>query len=301
VGITDRAIPPLAAASLDALERPPVIERVDVRDDAAVRRVFNRYSPSLVIHGAAVTAGPDRERIDARTIVDVNVGGTQSVLDACTAAGVSRLLYISSGAVYGTATFGAETLDETSAVEPVSLYGITKHAGERLVVRHGQLHDTEVVIARLSALFGPWEHPSGVRDFMSPMLQVMVAAGRGALIRRVVDTPRNWAYAPDAAAALVGLGLKPSLGHGCYNVCPDRRSTLDQFVDRVRMAYPDIDDGLVTRIEDATVSFDTDPRQERAPIAQQRITDELTGFEWAAMVAACDRYVVWMREHPGWV
>jgi UDP-glucose 4-epimerase len=136
---------------------------------------------------------------------------------------------------------------------------------------------------------------------MSPMLQVLVAARHGSIIRRVADTPRNWAYAPDAATALAGLGLKAALGHGLYNVCPDRRATVGHFVDRVRSTYPAIDDGVVPRTEETTISFDADPGQRRARIAQRRISDELPGFHWTGMAAACDRYMTWVQENPDWV
>ncbi|MDH3296535.1 MAG: NAD(P)-dependent oxidoreductase, partial [Acidimicrobiia bacterium] len=155
VGLADRPLPDLAAASLAHLGPVPVVDQVDVRDTVAVAEAVGRHQPGVVIHAAAVTAGPDRERTDARTVVDVNVGGTQSVLDACSQAGVKRLVHVSSGAVYGSASFGPEPLDETTLVAPASpppsYYGITKLAAEQLARRHGQLHDLDVVAARLSA------------------------------------------------------------------------------------------------------------------------------------------------------
>ena len=83
VGLADRPLPELAAASLAGLGPVPQVDQVDIVDADAVATCFERHRPDVVLHAAAVTAGPDRGRLEARTIVDVNIGGTQSVLDAC--------------------------------------------------------------------------------------------------------------------------------------------------------------------------------------------------------------------------
>ena len=180
-GLATNALPPIAARSLGAGGRRTPDDRTGrhPRRDGRAIRVRPRSAG-----GRDSRCGhhrrPDRERTDARVIVDVNVGGTQSILDACDASGVPRLVYVSSGAVYGDLTFvDAEELVETTCVAPTGLYGITKLAGEQLVRRHGELHPLETITTRLSAVFGPWEYQTGVRDFMSPMLQLAAAARRG--------------------------------------------------------------------------------------------------------------------------
>ncbi len=316
VGLADRLVPDEAGPIPARVGPAATLEIADVRDADAVAAVLRRHRPDLVIHTAAVTAGPERERAEARTVIDVNIGGTQSVLDACSATGVGRLVQVSSGAVYGPATFGPDPLDETTPVAPTTYYGITKLAAEQLARRHGELHDLEVVVARLSAVFGPWEYPTGVRDFMSPMLQMIRAARDGSPIRLVDDRPRNWVYAPDAARALVTLAFKPELGHDCYNICPETTTTARRFLGRLVAAYADdgthLDHTLVDDPARATIGFDADPRRERAPVSGRRLMDEL-GDEatagwlgsggilrplWTAPDDAFDDYIAWARDRP---
>jgi nucleoside-diphosphate-sugar epimerase len=301
IGVANGPLPQLAADSLERTGAVPVVEQVDIRDGAAVSEVVASFQPDVVIHAAAVTAGADRERSEARTIVDVNVGGTQSVLDACRTNEVGRIVHVSSGAVYGPATFGTETLDETTCVEPVGLYGITKLAAERLARRHAELHDADVVIGRLSAAFGPWEYPTGVRDFMSPMLQLVRAGRNGEISRSVEDAPRNWVYAPDAARALAGLALARTPRFGCYNVCPEKRGSLAQLIDRLRSFAPGATFDIVDRLEDATVNYDADPRLARAPVMTSRIREELGGELWSAHDDAFDSYLTWIESNPDWL
>lgn len=301
IGVADGPLPQLAVDSLMRTAAPPVMELLDIRDGASVSEVVSRYRPNVVIHAAAVTAGAERERTDARTIVDVNVGGTQSVLDACRKNEVGRIVHVSSGAVYGAATFGIETLDETTLVEPTGLYGITKLAAEQLARRHAELHDADVVIGRLSAVFGPWEYATGVRDFMSPMLQLVQAAENGETCRYVEDAPRNWVYAPDAARAIVGLALAPTPRFACYNVCPEERGSVAQLIGRLAMTTPSAEFIRVDRPEDATVSYDADPRLQRARVAASRIREELGGDLWSAHDRAFDSYLAWVESNRDWL
>ncbi len=301
VGLANGLLPELAAHSISRFGAMPVVEQIDVRDGAAVDVVVARHRPDVVIHAAAVTAGFDRERSQARTIVDVNVGGTQSVLDACVRSDVGRIVYVSSGAVYGAATFGTEILDEATAVEPIGLYGITKRAAEQLARRHAELHDVEVVIGRLSAVFGPWEYSTGVRDFMSPMLQLVRGGVDGQICKYVNDAPRNWVYGPEAAQALMGLALGPAPRFDCYNVCPEARGSVTQLIDRLRTFAPRAEFLAVDRPEDATVSYDADPRLERAEVSGDRIRMELGGDLWSANEDAFDAYLSWIESNPGWL
>ena len=113
-----------AQTSLEVFATPPRFETLDVCDATAVERAFKRYRPDIVIHAAAITASATRERVQAAHVVAVNVAGTQSVLDACARAEVRRIVYVSSGAIYGHATFGATALDAHTVVEPSSLLSL---------------------------------------------------------------------------------------------------------------------------------------------------------------------------------
>jgi nucleoside-diphosphate-sugar epimerase len=280
IGVASGPLPQLAADSLGRTGAVPVVEQIDIRDGVAVHDVVARFRPHVVIHAAAVTAGAERERTDARTIVDVNVSGTQSVLDACSRNDVGRVLHVSSGAVYGAATFGTDTLDETT---------------------HAELHHTDIVIGRLSAVFGPWEYPTGVRDFMSPMLQVVRAGRNGETSRYVEDAPRNWVYAPDAARALTGLALGPTHQFDCYNICPEERGALAQHMERLQAFAPAAEFQRVGRPDEATVSYDADPRLERAPVSGTRIRSELGDDLWLSHDDAFDSYLSWVDSNPGWL
>jgi nucleoside-diphosphate-sugar epimerase len=287
--------------SLEVFATPPRFETLDVCDATAVERAFKRYRPDIVIHAAAITASATRERVQAALVVAVNVAGTQSVLDACARAEVRRIVYVSSGAIYGQATFGATALDEHTVVEPSSLYGITKQASEQLVRRHHELHGTEIIVARLSALFGTWEQQTSVRDFMSPLRQVAMAASRGESIRYLADKPRNWISGSDAAHALVELAKRERLVHDCFNVCPTERFGLDYCLDVIRQRHPSVDVAMVDDLDQATLTYDADPRQQRAVVVADRLIDVLGDSWWTPPDISIDAYLSWLDQVPDWV
>jgi nucleoside-diphosphate-sugar epimerase len=127
---------------------PDRVWRGDVRDAAAVTSALERCD--WVIHLAA------EHRDDVRPssrYVDVNVGGTRVVLHAAEACEVTRVLYVSSAAVYGLAQPDA---DESTPLHPQNPYGESKASAESLCLDWVQA-DAEkrrLVILRPCVVFG---------------------------------------------------------------------------------------------------------------------------------------------------
>ncbi|QYU66385.1 NAD(P)-dependent oxidoreductase [Leptolyngbya sp. 15MV] len=130
-----------------------------IADRAFVMRVMSEHGIQAVVHGAALHK-PDVERFPARTFVDVNVSGTQNLLDAAVAVGVTRFVFTSttslmiSQAIRDEVGRAAVWLDEqTGPLEPRNIYGATKLAAETLCrVQHLQ-HGLPCVVLRTGRFF----------------------------------------------------------------------------------------------------------------------------------------------------
>ncbi len=218
VTIFDRRNPdPAALAVFEALPGRLTVITGDVTDSAAIKAAV-KPGTDVVFLGAAITAGPDREARDAATILSVNLVAQVPVLEAARDMKVRRVVNLSSAAAYGLAGDRFEVLDEATPVDPVGLYPITKWASERIGARLAALWGLDLVSARLSGVFGPWEHDTDVRDTPSPQAQVMrhLARGEPALLPR--PGIRDWTYAVDVAEALACLAASPSLKQPVYNL-----------------------------------------------------------------------------------
>lgn len=178
----------------------------NVCDSADLVRVFADAGITHVFQGAAITAGAARERSEPDCIFEVNLGGTLKVLAAARDAGVRRVLYPSSVAVYGESLFDRAIVTEDDPARPEGLYGISKYAAERAALRLGGPWGIEVVVGRIGNVFGPWESETGARDLVTPLAQVAAHGARGhEVLLPDMQLQRDLIYSRDLASALVAL------------------------------------------------------------------------------------------------
>lgn len=295
VAAFDRSsIPEAARRSFATLPGAFIFLRGDVTDESAVAAALPAGT-DLVVMGAAITAGRERDASDPATTLKVNLVAQVPILAAARAAAVRRVINLSSAAAYGAAGERLPELDETTPGDPVGLYAITKWASERVGARLGDLWGLDVVSLRLSGVFGPWEHATGVRDTLSPHCQILAAAvaGQPAILPR--PGLRDWIYAPDVADAVLAVAGAGTLRHNVYNVSTGRRFTLLDWGQRLAQAFP----GFVCRLaelgEAATIDFHGP--SDRAPMAVARIAHDLGWSAKTDDLETADRLAGWWHTH----
>lgn len=104
----------------------------DFADAALLRQVLK--GADAVIHAAALHA-PHVGKVSDDEFKRVNIEGTRLVAEAATKAGVKRLVFTSTTALYGDAVAPGRCawIDETTTPEPKSIYHRTKLAAEQLL------------------------------------------------------------------------------------------------------------------------------------------------------------------------
>ena len=109
---------------------------------------------SSVVHLAAIVGDPACE-IDRQTTIEINYSATRMLVEIAKGYGVERFLFASSCSVYGETD---DLMDESSKVEPISLYGQTKEASERalLAAAGDNFHP---VVMRFATVFGLSNRP----------------------------------------------------------------------------------------------------------------------------------------------
>jgi nucleoside-diphosphate-sugar epimerase len=116
-----------------------------IADDATVRRVFESFQPTHVIHSAAAYKDPADWREDVAT----NVTGTIHVIEAAKRAGVKRFVNFQTALCYGRPEQVPIPVDHPA--RPITSYGISKTAGEQYVTLSGLPY----VSLRLANIAGP--------------------------------------------------------------------------------------------------------------------------------------------------
>jgi nucleoside-diphosphate-sugar epimerase len=122
----------------------------DLADPTALARLVD--GADAVVHVAAVyrTAGhPDSY------YRDVNVGGTERLLEAAAREGVRRFVHTSTVGVHGHVE--RPPADETAPMAPGDIYQETKVEGERLALELGRKRGVPVTVIRPGAIYGPQE------------------------------------------------------------------------------------------------------------------------------------------------
>lgn len=183
----------------------------DLTDADRLTRGLAEADPECVVHLAAEIASQRR----AARIDEVNVEGTRRLLDACTAARVRKLVFVST-VVTGDAH--GELLEEDRPLPVETAYGRSKQEGERLVRESGLEH----AIIRPGHVYGPggW--------FESEFVERVRQPGRFAVIGR----GENWwdvVRVEDVAAAIVDACERASSG-ALYHVADDEPITFYDFV-----------------------------------------------------------------------
>ena len=160
--------------------------RGDIRDAAALDRVFSAQAIDAVVHFAALKAVGESFSLPL-DYYDVNVTGSLRLLEAMRRHGVRRLVFSSSATVYGAAT---PPIDEEAPVRPTSPYGNTKAIVETMLrdLTAQAEPSWHVAILRYfnpvgahgSGLIG--ESPHGVPNNLMPFVS-QVAVGRRERLR----------------------------------------------------------------------------------------------------------------------
>ncbi len=107
----------------------------DIRDGRRLGAAIAEHGCDAVIHMAALTEVAESVA-EPELYADVNVAGTETVIRACRSAGVPRLVFSSSAAVYGEPT-GMPIVEE-APLAPTNPYGESKLAGERALAAAAQ-------------------------------------------------------------------------------------------------------------------------------------------------------------------
>jgi UDP-glucuronate 4-epimerase len=198
---------------------------LDVCDEAALAERLRAFGATRVVHLAA-KAGVRPSIADPAGYARANVLGTQSVLSACSSAGVGVCVCASSSSVYGNnrkVPF-AETDDVN---EPVSPYAATKRACELIGHTHHRITGLSVSMLRFFTVYGPRQRP----DLAISLFLRAVGAGEAVRMFGDGSMSRDFTYIDDiVAGVLSALDRTAAHGYRVWNLGSDRPVVLRDLI-----------------------------------------------------------------------
>lgn len=163
-----------------------------------------------------------------RSAFDVNVRGTFNVMEACTKAGVQRLVYSSSASVYGDAL--SEPMTEDHPFNNKNFYGATKICGEAMLRSFHHRYDLDYVGLRYMNVYGPRQDYQGA--YIAVIMKMLDAIDRGESPTILGDGSEAFDFVAveDCAQANV-CAMKSSSTDSFYNVGTGTRTSLKELAE----------------------------------------------------------------------
>ena len=275
-------------------------EHADIRDRAALDRIFDLHRPDAVMHLAA-ESHVDRS-IDAPSdFIDTNITGTFNMLEAARrhwqATGRPegfRFHHISTDEVFGSLGDTGQFTEDTPYA-PNSPYSASKAASDHLVRAWAETYGLPVVMTNCSNNYGPFHFP----EKLIPVVILNALHGRAIPVYGAGLNVRDWLYVEDHADALLCVLERGATGRS-YNIGGENEA---RNIDIVRMICALLDemrpDGAP---HDRLISFVTDRpgHDARYAIDPTRIRDELGWRPSVTLEEGLRRTVRWYLDNAAW-
>jgi dTDP-glucose 4,6-dehydratase len=203
-------------ANLASIEGRPnySLERVDIADRAAVRELFERTKPNMVVHFAA-ESHVDRSIHAPEDFIETNINGTFHLLDEFRALpkGQGQLFHhVSTDEVYGSlGPTGA--FREDTAYDPSSPYSASKASSDHLVRAYHRTYGLPTKITNCSNNYGPFQFP----EKLIPLMILNAFEGKPLPVYGKGENVRDWLYVEDHCEAIWAVIERGKVG-GTYNI-----------------------------------------------------------------------------------
>lgn len=195
-------------------------EHADIRDRAALERIFDAHQPDAVMHLAA-ESHVDRSIDGPADFIGTNINGTFNLLEAARKYWSGRgrpehfrFHHISTDEVYGSLPADpAVKFTEDTRYDPRSPYSASKAAADHLVRAWHETYGLPVVLTNCSNNYGPYHFP----EKLIPLMIIKALAGETLPIYGDGSNVRDWLYVEDHAEALLTVLQHGATGRS-YNI-----------------------------------------------------------------------------------
>lgn len=164
----------------------------DIADHLAMAALFAEAAPDAVVNFAA-ESHVDRSIQSSAPFVRTNVVGTQVLLDAARAAGVTTFVHVSTDEVYGDLEPEEPAFTESTPITPSSPYSASKAAADHLALAYHRTHGMDVRVTRCSNNYGPFQFP----EKLIPLMIVNALTGKPLPVYGRGDNVRDWIHVED--------------------------------------------------------------------------------------------------------
>ena len=277
--------------------------QADIRDRAALDRIFAAHKPDAVMHLAA-ESHVDRSIDGPGDFIETNITGTYNMLEAARAYWTTqgkpagfRFHHISTDEVFGSLPADpAVKFTEDTPYDPRSPYSASKAASDHLVRAWAETYGLPVVLTNCSNNYGPYHFP----EKLVPVIILNALAGKPLPIYGDGSNIRDWLFVEDHADALLLVLEKGALGRS-YNIGGENERTNLELVRTLCGILDDLRPKAAGSYADQ-ITFVTDRpgHDARYAIDPTRIRAELGWRPSVTVEEGLRRTVQWYLDNAAW-
>jgi len=220
-----RVLDDLSAGDPERLDRRVLFTRGDVCD---IPRLWTLLQGVDCVYHLAARVSVSESILYPRDYNQINVGGTVSVMEAMRDAGIKRVIFSSSGALYGEQE--QQPIREDAVPHPTSPYAASKVAAEYYVSTIGALWGIETVSLRIFNVYGPGQQLPPAHAPVIPQFIKQALSGGSLVIFGDGTQTRDFVYLDDVIAALVAAATARSVNRQVINVGSGRETSINELV-----------------------------------------------------------------------
>jgi len=275
-------------------------EHADIRDGAALARIFAQHRPDAVMHLAA-ESHVDRSIDGPGAFIETNVTGTYRMLDAARAYWLDRgkpddfrFHHVSTDEVYGSLGATGQFTEDTPYA-PNSPYSASKAASDHLVRAWGETYGLPYVLTNCSNNYGPYHFP----EKLIPVVILKALAGEPIPVYGRGENVRDWLYVEDHADALLTV-LMQGENHRTYNIGGENEARNIDIVEKLCAILDEKRPKNTTYAEQIAFVTDRPGHDLRYAIDPTRIRTELGWRPSVTLDEGLERTVQWYLDNAAW-
>ena len=198
--------------------------RGDIRDVKILEKIFKKEKIDKVVHLAAM-AGVRYSLENPSLYYEVNVMGTQNMLDFAVKYKIKNFVYASSSSVYGNNK--KLPFSESDSVDtPISPYAASKKTNELQAHVYSHIYKLPTTGLRFFTVYGPWGRP----DMALFLFTDAIIKGETINVFNKGNMTRNFTYVEDIVSGIIAV-LDKNLTCEVMNIGGDKEEKLTRFIE----------------------------------------------------------------------
>ncbi|MBU5445106.1 NAD(P)-dependent oxidoreductase [Paenibacillus sp. MSJ-34] len=209
------------------------VETGDLCDFPRLASIIQKYNIGAIVHSGGISH-PHAGEASPYETVRTNILGTTTIFEAARLFHINKVVYLSSGAVYGNHSAGVTTVE--TKVHPENTYAVSKLTGEYLGEVYNRNYGMNVISLRLAFVYGP------NRFMPDPIKSLLERAVNGLDIddAKGADQQLEFIYVKDAALGVYKALQAEKCSSSIFNIGTGVNTKMNEVAAVIKNLYPNI-------------------------------------------------------------